>query len=380
MAARLIAVASRSEASDDTSLPNALAKALRPVLLRLDRRAGAQDLAKRGLRVLRGFASAFHLGVMGIDVSVKPEDGVADTGDLAVDVPELLQAVGQAAASQATAITLIIHEIQYLAEAELAPSIMAMHRVSQQQLPLVLFGAGLPQVRGQMGEAKSYVERLFDFPAVDALGADDARRAIVEPARSEGVDFMSGALDEIFQVTAGYPHFLQEWGHTVWRRATVSPITQDVVVASHDTVIRHLDASFFRVRLDRMTPTEKRYMRAMAELGTGSHRSGDIVWRAGHQRRADPQHVDLERHHLQPGAWRDRVHRAAVRRIHAARNAGVALTTVCRPASGSVSVSTICCSCAGRCSCPGTRPRRFSTYHFTASRTFSTSRCLAVMP
>jgi hypothetical protein len=154
---------------------------------------------------------------------------------------------------------------------------MAMHRVSQKQLPLVLFGAGLPQVRGQMGDAKSYVERLFDFPAIDALSNADARRAIVEPARKEGVEFGTAALDEIVRVTSGYPYFLQEWGHAVWEQATETPITKEVVLATHDTVIRHLDESFFRVRLDRMTPTQKRYMRAMADLGSGSHRSGDIA-------------------------------------------------------------------------------------------------------
>ncbi len=265
------------EAYDDMALPDALSKSLRPVLLRLDRMAGAQEVARRGLRVLRSFASAFRVSIQGLDLSVAPEEGTADTGDLAADLPELMLAVGQAAAAKGTSAALILDEIQYLAEPDLAALIMAMHRVNQKQLPLVLFGAGLPQVRGQMGEAKSYVERLFDFPAVDALDANDARRAIAEPAQSQGVDFTADALDEIVRVTAGYPYFLQEWGHFVWRQAEISPISKATVLASHDAVIRHLDASFFRVRLDRMTPTEKRYMRAMAELGPGAHRSGDIA-------------------------------------------------------------------------------------------------------
>lgn len=265
------------EAYDDVALPDVLSKGLRPVLLRLDRMAGAQEVAKRGLRVLRSFVSAFRVSIQGLDLSVAPEEGTADTGDLAADLTELMLAVGQAAAAQRTSVAFILDEIQYLAEPDLAALIMAMHRVNQKQLPLVLFGAGLPQVRGQMGEAKSYVERLFDFPAVDALNADDARRAVAEPAHSQGVDFTEEALDEIVRVTAGYPYFLQEWGHFVWRQADTSPIPKSAVLASHASVIRHLDASFFRVRLDRMTPTEKRYMRAMAELGPGAHRSGDIA-------------------------------------------------------------------------------------------------------
>jgi hypothetical protein len=265
------------EAYDDIQLADQLVKGLRPVLLKLDRIAGAQEAVKKGLRVLRSFASAFHVNIFGVEVEITREEGVADTGDLANDLPELMLAVGDAAAAQRTAVALILDEIQYLSEADLSPLIMAVHRVSQQQLPLVLFGAGLPQVRGKMGDAKSYVERLFDFPEVDALNATDARRAIVEPARQEGVEFAEDALDEIVRVTAGYPYFLQEWGHSVWQHAQSSPIGKDVVLAAHEPIIRHLDSSFFRVRLDRMTPTQKRYIRAMARLGPGAHRSGDIA-------------------------------------------------------------------------------------------------------
>jgi hypothetical protein len=265
------------EAHDDMRLADVLVKALRPALIQLDRMAGARDVAERALGAFRNFASAFKVEILGVGVGVTPVEGTADSGDLAADLPDLMIAVGEAAASRQTSVALIIDEIQYLAEGELSPLIMAMHRVSQKQLPLVLFGAGLPQVRGQMGDAKSYVERLFDFPAIDALSDPYARLAIVEPARKEGVEFETAALDEIVRVTSGYPYFLQEWGHAVWQHAETSPITKEVVLRSHEHVIQHLDASFFRVRLDRMTPTEKRYMRAMADLGPGSHRSGDIA-------------------------------------------------------------------------------------------------------
>jgi hypothetical protein len=265
------------EAYDEVRLADALAKALRPILLRLNRIEAASETARRALRALRSFASAFKVNIGGVDIGVEPEEGTADSGDLTTDLPELLVAVGHAAMERKTAVAIIVDEIQYLAEGDLAALIMAIHRVNQKQLPVVVFGAGLPQLRGKMGEAKSYVERLFDFPTVDALHPADATKAVAEPARREGVEFEPGALDEILRVTAGYPYFLQEWGHAVWLAAERSPITRKVVEASYDDAIKRLDASFFRVRLDRMTPTEKRYMRALAELGPGPHRSGDVA-------------------------------------------------------------------------------------------------------
>lgn len=175
-----------------------------------------------------------------------------------------------------------------------------------------------------MGEAKSYIERLFDFPAVDARDANDARRAIAEPAHSQGVDFIAQALDEIVRVTAGYPYFLQEWGHFVWRQAETSPISKATVLASHDAVIQHLDASFFRVRLDRMTPTEKRYMRAMAKLGPDAHRSGDIarIYGAKVTSVAPIRSTLISKGMIFSPGRRYGVHRAAVRRLHAPRDTG----------------------------------------------------------
>ena len=265
------------EASEDMNFPESLAKALRAPLLKLNRMSAGQEIATRALRVLRGFASAFKVSYNGFEFGVGNEQGAADTGNISDDLPELMLAVGDSAASRDTAVALIIDEVQYLAENDLAALIMSIHRINQKQLPVILFGAGLPQLRGKMGEAKSYVERLFDFPSVDALHEIDAQKAIVEPASKEGVDFDDDAVKEILRVTAGYPYFLQEWGHAVWLKAEHSPITKSVVEASYPDAIRNLDRSFFRVRLDRMTPTEKKYMRAMAELGPGSHRSGDIA-------------------------------------------------------------------------------------------------------
>ncbi|MSP00824.1 MAG: ATP-binding protein [Acetobacteraceae bacterium] len=269
------------EAFDEIRLPDALTKALRPALLKLSKKDAVHDLTRRALAGLRNFASAFKVSFQGINIGVRGEEGLADTGDIVADLPDLLVAIGEAAKASNSALAIIIDEVQYLSETDMSALIMSIHRCNQKLLPVVLFGAGLPQLRGKMGDAKSYVERLFDFPNVDALSSEDARLALEKPANDEGVQYAPDALEEILRVTSCYPYFLQEWGHFAWLAARQSPITKDDVLKSHDLAISKLDQSFFRVRLDRMTPTERKYMRALAELGPGSHRSGDIAKKYG---------------------------------------------------------------------------------------------------
>lgn len=265
------------EAFDEIRFADALTKALRPVLMRLSRREAIKALASRAVGALRNFAAAFKVSFDGFEFGVEGEPGVADTGDITADLPDLLVLIGQAAKAHGTALAIIVDEIQYLSEQDLSAIIMAVHRCNQKALPVVLFGAGLPQVRGKMGNAKSYVERLFDFPMVDALTAVDATLALEQPARAEGVEYTRAAIAEIIRVTCCYPYFLQEWGHFAWLAARASPITKEDVIRAHTNAIAKLDESFFRVRLERTTPGEKKYMRALAELGPGSHRSGDIA-------------------------------------------------------------------------------------------------------
>jgi hypothetical protein len=154
---------------------------------------------------------------------------------------------------------------------------MAIHKVNQKQLPLLLIGAGLPQLVGLTGKSKSYAERLFDFPKIGALKKTDAWNALQEPVEREGVKFDYEALEAITRATEGYPYFLQEWGYHTWNIAVGSPIAIDDVKAAYTAVIQRLDESFFRVRFDRLTPRERDYLRAMSELGPGPHRSGDIA-------------------------------------------------------------------------------------------------------
>lgn len=267
------------EAHEGKSLAALLVPPLRQLLFSLDRVAGAGDKAKRALAVLKGFMDGVKvsLGDVEFGLDIDPEKGTADSGDLESDLPGLFLAVAEAAEERSIPVALLIDELQYFSEKELSALIMAMHRMQQKQLPMLLIGAGLPILPRLAGESKSYAERLFDFPEIGALEEPDAEKALREPVHAVGVEFEPAALKEIFRVTEGYPYFLQEWGYQSWNLATASPITLDVVKAASAAAIQRLDKNFFRVRFDRLTPSEKRFLRAMAGLGSGAHRSGDIA-------------------------------------------------------------------------------------------------------
>jgi hypothetical protein len=268
----------RIEAPEGRSLPAILAPQLRQALLRLSTVEQARDLGRRALRALAGFARALKVKYQDIEVGIDydPEPGLADNGDLEHDLQALLESAGETARGAGTALILFIDELQYVEEDQMAALITAMHRMAQQQLPVMMVGAGLPQLPGRMGRAKSYAERLFDFPQIGPLDDAAARDAIAVPARQQHVTFEPAALERILRETQGYPYFLQEWGKHVWDIAQRSPITAQDVKRATASAVAALDESFFRVRFDRLTPAEKRYLRAMAELGPGPHRSGDI--------------------------------------------------------------------------------------------------------
>ncbi len=269
----------RIEVREDRSLPSLLAPHLRSVLLRLSRVRAAKDLAQHGLSALAGFAKALKVKYSDIEVGLDfaPQPGLADNGDLEGDLTALLEEVGLAARKAKTAVVLFIDELQYIENKQFAALISALHRCAQNKLPLTVVGAGLPQLRALAGNAKSYAERLFDYPFIGALTPSEAELAIVKPAQDEGVAFTGPAVAEVISATGGYPYFLQEWGKHSWDVAPRSPITlPDVKLASVEAIAA-LDESFFRVRFDRLTPNEKKYLRGMAELGPGPHRSGDIA-------------------------------------------------------------------------------------------------------
>lgn len=267
------------EAPESGDFRSLLARHLRRILLSYDNQRKTAKVLK-ALRVLKAFTLQLPDG-SSLSIDVDALAGSADSGILQEDVTDLLVAAGEAAAERDSGILLAVDEIQYLAEAELAALITAIHRTTQQDLPVVLVGAGLPQLPGLAGEAKSYAERLFEFPAIGSLGADDARAAVEAPAAELGVEFSDEAVAAIARRAHGYPYFIQEWAYHVWNGASGSPISPDEVERVASRVVRHLDENFFLVRFDRLTPAEKRYLRAMAALGPGPHRSGDIAARLG---------------------------------------------------------------------------------------------------
>ena len=267
------------EAQEQRGLPELLVPPLRETLLALDRMGAMAEAARKALRVLASFMRTVKLTHGGVDIAlgIDPEPGTADSGDLDNDLGALLHAVGEAARARTTPVAILIDEIQYLNERHLGALIMAMHRASQSGLPLLLAATGLPQVVGLTGQAKSYAERLFDFPLVDALSPADSDAALQIPARSEQARWDEAALAQVRALTRGYPYFLQEWGYHTWNIAAGPVIRATDVDVATKRAIDRLDESFFRVRYDRLTPRERDYLRAMAELGPSPHRSGDIA-------------------------------------------------------------------------------------------------------
>ena len=267
------------EAHEGKSLALIIAPHLRRLLFELDRMAGAGSKVRRGLAVLKSFAGSVKLsyGDVEFGLDIEPEKGAADSGDLEVDLPNLFTAVAEAAEERQASAAILIDEIQYLKTSELSALIMAMHKMQQRQLPLVLIGAGLPILPGLAGDSKSYAERLFSFPDIGPLSEAESAKALQDPVSKVGEKFEDAALNEIFRITMGYPYFLQEWGYQAWNHAVASPISVQVIKESSELVRDRLDKNFFRVRFDRLTPREKNFLRAMAELGAGPYRTSDIA-------------------------------------------------------------------------------------------------------
>lgn len=265
------------EAPEDRSLVELLYPKIHRVLRKLSLIEKAKSAALSAMRALRSFASVFKVSVGDFDLSVDPEPGLADSGNLEIDLTDLFLEIGRAAQAAGKGWAVFIDEVQYLKSEELAALIVAIHRINQKGLPVLLFGAGLPQIAAIAGDAKSYAERLFIYPKIDALPSDAAKRAIREPINEEHEEIDGNLLETVVTQTQGYPYFLQEWGYQLWNEAVASPITLECLERAKTAALKRLDEGFFKVRFDRLTPKEREYVIAMAGLGVGPYRSSDVA-------------------------------------------------------------------------------------------------------
>jgi hypothetical protein len=272
-------IAVRLEASEGRSLPSLLVPGLKSAILKLNRGKAAADFVTRGLRSLAGFVSVMKLKYHDIEVSLdlEPDEHFPTTANLDDSLSHLFQCVAMAAKEKKTAIVLFIDELQMLDEKELSSLISAFHVAAQDLLPITMVAAALPQIASKMGEAKTYAERLFEFPYIGQLDRGSAIRALGIPAEKLGVTYTDTALDAILQNTEGYAYFLQEWGKHAWDCATTSPITEEDAKIATVHALADLDASFFRMRFDQLTVMQKHYLRAMAELDQEPCPSGKIA-------------------------------------------------------------------------------------------------------
>ncbi|WP_225207782.1 ATP-binding protein [Novosphingobium huizhouense] len=265
------------EAPEDRKLADLLYPKLQQAVRKLSFVASAKAASHAAMRALRSFAGTFAVKVGDFELSVDPEPGVADSGDIELDVTELFVRVGEAARAAGRGWALLIDEVQYLGQRELGALIVAIHRVNQRGLPILLFGAGLPAIAALSGDAKSYAERLFVFPRIDALPREAAANAIRQPVEEEGETIEPAVVDRLVDLTRGYPYLLQEFGYQAWNAADRSPISLDCIDVAHREALKRLDEGFFKVRIDRLTPKEKEYVIAMARLGAGPYRSADVA-------------------------------------------------------------------------------------------------------
>ena len=267
-----------AEISKAAAFQPQIANLARRALLQVSPRARWQERAQAAAAVIKSFSLAVQPdGSLSAGLDVDPDLGRGNSGSLGDDLADVSQAIGEAAAEQGRGVVFLFDEIQFLERADLEGLIGAVHRTVQRQLPITFAGAGLPQLPGLAGTAKSYAERLFKFPSIGGLVGEAAVQALVEPARGEGIAFTDEAVERILTYTEGYPYFIQEYGRAVWNVAEHSPITGIDADDALLVVEAELDASFFRARVQRATREELRYMRAMAELGTQEQKASDVA-------------------------------------------------------------------------------------------------------
>jgi hypothetical protein len=264
------------ELTPDSSLVMEITRDAQSALARLKLSARATMAIREALGHLKTIKV---VGPDGVELAVDLRK--ADEGTIARDLSELFLQLGAAAAQKGMGVVFLLDEVQFADEVQYRSVITALHRATQKNMPITLVAAGLPQIPRLTGEARSYAERLFSFPVIANLSSADATAALVEPARHLGVDYEPEAVELALRWTEGYPFYIQQLGKHAWNLAQGSSITaadvQEAIPAAQAT----LDASVYEVRIQRATHEERRYMRAMGELGAGPYRSGAVAAKLG---------------------------------------------------------------------------------------------------
>ena len=253
-----------SEIRSDKSDLEDFAQKLKEALCILDFRCKVKSCIQEAFAVLGSFVRKFSLNIGDIGVSVDLRQGLGGSGNMELDLSQVLLSTARAAKAASTAIGLYIDELQNLDEVAMRGIIVALHRSAQELLPLYLIGSGLPTIRTLIGKSKTYAERMFVYEVIGALDEDASWAAIVKPFEDNGVSVENDAFVEMYKASAGYPFFLQECGYQVWQHAEHSPIGADDVLAILPQVVENLDRSFFEVRFDRVSAVEKKFLMAMA--------------------------------------------------------------------------------------------------------------------
>ena len=270
------------EATEDISFPGAASTLVRKAILQLSARQRLADQTRRALGALKSFQLRWSIPEAGVVVEAEPFLGLADSGDLDDDLADLLVEIALLARDQDAGVLFTIDELQYISKQDFSALILALHRISQEVLPLMVVAAGLPSLPGLAGEAKSYAERLFQYTAIGSLPAEAASDALQSPAQDEGVRWSSDALNLVVDRSEGYPYFLQEFGKRSWDAATGPQVIQaEDVEEAIPVAIDELDTGFFAARFDRTTPAEREYLSAMASFGKGPYQSGDVATALG---------------------------------------------------------------------------------------------------
>lgn len=256
-----------------------LSQELLVALRRYSRTHRLHQLIDPLIEIVRSFSLGFGLGPATVTLSTSADP--AASGDIDLDIEELVEAITEVLKPRGSAFGLFIDEMQDLDPSLISALLAVAHRAAQREWPFFIVGAGLPNLPGVLADARSYAERQFLYSTIGPLPRDAAAAALRDPIVATGGDITNDALETLLEASGGYPYFLQEFGKAVWNVAASIPFDTDDATLAVEIGRRHLDDGFFPSRWTRTTDRERRYLTAIAETGEPAPRSGQVAQRMG---------------------------------------------------------------------------------------------------